>query len=412
MILKEETDIIKLVNEFKEKITEEKLSQYWQGFEKLPFAFYDDKKVYLANHNCPPKDFCQKDKIYIGNWRNEFIGNTSIYFEGEHVGIVNLDYLKLSSPSEKIYSLLIHEMFHAHQRKVNFQPDYNEIMFLKYPFTKENLTLRFMERKELLKAVFAIDKKLKNNAISKFISLREKRKELIGDIIKYELGLESNEGTARYVEFKALSMESELPKEFILSLFGEKLSEYPDDLDGFRHSCYSPGMYICLLLDYFASDWQGQFLKSKKHLYDFFLEKVEFEKLEIDITDFSYAEYLVSKNEEKKRDKFNEFNESDGYKLILKGEMRVTGFNPLNVTAIEDKILHGSFLKIQVGKNDFFINCPVLANHTEEFWNITEAVIFTTKPPVIDGEMIDIESIGLVSARLDKEDEMYYIYLT
>lgn len=203
-------DLLQTVKDLQREITTERLNRYWPGFHVLPFALYDARTVYLANHPNPPADFKFVDGVHIGPGRSEFIANTSIEFAGERIGIWNLDYFDPFIPPEEVYAKIIHEMFHAYQ-----------------------------ERTELLKAAFAPDPAERRGAVSRFVAYREKRKQYTGDSLNYELGLETYEGTAAYVEYQALRDRSDLPEPFLLAQYGRDLAGYPKDLEGFRFTCYS-----------------------------------------------------------------------------------------------------------------------------------------------------------------------------
>lgn len=409
MIIKHDSEIITLVEKLKREMNDKSFNQYWKGLHTLPFALYNDQNIYLANHCNPPDDFKKSGNIFSGKWRKEFLANTSIAFAGEMMGIYNLKYLPPFLPFEKIYSYIVHEIFHAFQTVKSFRVDYNEIMLIKYPFTIENIGLRMSERKELLNAVFAEDKDIKKGFIKKYISFREKRREIIGDFLNYELGVESIEGTASYVEYKAYSHKSELPQKFIISQFGKNLSGYPDDLKHLRLSCYSSGMFMCLLLDQNNIDWQEEYFESGLYLYDYFLDKIGLPRQDIHLTDFSYAEYLITEEEENKREKLKKFYNMCGHKLILCGDMLLAGLDPMNVRSIDEHVLHESFLIIKATDTELFFTGPVLARHNEDLKKIEEIIFFSNYLPQIDKEVVQIKDIGKIRAKVHMEKEVYYI---
>jgi len=416
MVFQGEKEKANLVEKIRSDINENVLNKYWKGFKTVPFALYDDEKIYLAYHDSPPAGFEKADNIYVGPWRQEFYANTMITFEGKEMGIFNIEHLNPTSPYEKVYSITIHEMFHAYQQKTGFidklQSKYDEFMFMKYPFTKENIELRVVEREELLNAVFSHEAKSKEKHIGRFIAAREKRKALLGDLINYELGLESMEGTATYVEYQACIDKTNLPKEFVISRYAENLAGYPENFNSFRHSCYSPGMFICLILDQAKLHWHEDYLTSGELLYDYLLKKVAVPKEEIELNNLSNAQYLANKEDRNKRDIIDNYLSSKGYKLVLIGDMSIGGFNPMQVVPYEDNILHQTFLKVNTKSQNIFINSPCLAKHGENPWKIEEVIFFSSEKPILVNDVIKVKGLGDLKAKVEMSNNAYYIYLS
>ncbi|WP_143609923.1 MULTISPECIES: hypothetical protein [unclassified Thermosipho (in: thermotogales)] len=85
------------------------------------------------------------------------------------------------------YSKIVHELFHGFQFLNKDKRFANEFLAFQYPFTLENIALKILERKYLLKSVFETNKQLKTEYVKKFISFREKRRHLINNFLDYEL---------------------------------------------------------------------------------------------------------------------------------------------------------------------------------------------------------------------------------
>lgn len=409
----ERDDVLRVVKGIQRWINEERLEQYWDGFSQFPFAFYDQKTVYLVNHPSPPEEFqplVEVDLVYVGKWRTEFMGNTSISFSGEAIAIINLDNIDPLIPFAKVVALMAHEMFHAFQQREDFWVEYSEWMFMKYSFTQKNLAWRLQEREELLKAVFAKDGEVRQYHLGRFVAWREKRKELLGDLINYELGVESNEGTATYVEYKVRADLSRLPQEFILAQYGQPLVGYPESLKGFRHSCYPAGMFICLLLDQIQSNWQKEYLASGGNLYEFLFERFDGQPTEVEVADLRLAEILVQREEEKKQGQLQQFQLSEGYKVVLSGDLQARFFNPMNITVLGNKILHGTFLGLLFGDDEIIIQGQSLSTHDlEDLINVSQVVFHGQHRPVVEDGQVKIEGIGRIRGELKREGETYYI---
>ncbi|WP_129407833.1 hypothetical protein [Marinitoga lauensis] len=243
MIFNNKEQIKQLARKIYKNINSNVLKDYWNDFKPLPVALYDKKEVYIIGFPNNLEGFKKENDIFIGKWNSKFLGNSAIKYDNIYIAIFDLTTLNEYTTFEKLYSLIVHEIFHGFQLTNNDKRFANEFLFFQYPFKTKNIALRLEERKYLLKAVFENNKK---ENIKKFISYREKRRELIKDFLNYELGLESIEGTATYVEFKALADISDLPEQFLLAQFGKNLNDI-FEYKNFRHSCYSSG---CILLYY------------------------------------------------------------------------------------------------------------------------------------------------------------------
>ncbi len=412
MNLHDRDGIFNVIKSLNKKLNDDLLNQYWKGYTKLPFALYDDQKIYLVGHKNPPKDFVEIDGVWVGDWRQGFVANTSVNFAGENIGIVNLNYLTPLTTRENLYALVVHEMFHAFQNNLNLSFQYSEWQFLKYPITVDNLALRVMEREELLKAVYASEFAIKKHHIARFISIRQQRRGILGELINYELGIESREGTATYVESKAYWEVSSLPDNFTLAMYGKNLSGYPENLKMFRTSCYSSGMFICLLMDQLELDWQKEFVESDKMLYDYFCSKIVYSIQSVEVTAVSPAEFLVNQEDKYRQTKLREFYYQKGYRVVLKGDIRITGFNPMMVIPLGDRVLHETFLGIDIAQQNFFIHNQVLSTHVSEDMQLLSALeIFVEYPPVVEGDLVKVSGVGELKGRVSLEDEVFNVHL-
>lgn len=364
-------EMCNLLRKCKKEIHPLKLSEYWKGFEASPIALYNKEEICVINHNSLPNNFVKlMEDIYIGKWNTSFLGNTAIDYSGQYMAIWNMNE---DIEYESLYAGIVHELFHSYQLKCGEERWANELLAVKYPYTKNNIALRLEERKKLLKAVFEKDDK-RLEYIKDFISCREQRKEEIQESLNYELALESIEGTASYVEYKAYLDKTKLPREFILSKYGKSLVEDNDGLLKFRESCYTTGLYMCILLDSLGVDWQEEYMNSKLYLYEFLLSKINvMEKTEVYIDDYSKAERMLKLLEEQKRKALYEFYKKEDKKITLEGNMMLACFDPMNVIPIDGLILHKNFIKLSNEKEEMYLNGPVLAKHNaENLWQILE----------------------------------------
>ena len=375
MDIRNKNEVIETLKKIYNKIRSGVLEKYWQGFKPFPIAFYDKNNVYIIGLSKTPEGFQKENDILIGKWNEKFIGNTAIKYEGDYIAIWDLTTLNDYTSYEKIYSNIVHEIFHGFQMINGDKRFANEFLFFQYPFNVENIALRLEERKYLLKSVFEEDK-IEN--IKYFISYREKRRELIKEYLNYELGLESIEGTATYVEYKALLDESSLPDVFLLSIFGEDLNKAVD-YNKFRQSCYSSGLYLSILLDYFKKGWKKEYSKSSMYLYDYFLENIDLipsKEISLSFEIKKISEMIIKKYNEYTEKEFEEFYTSERQMKILKGKYTLAAFDPMNIIKKENFLLHKNFLKVKEKDNEIFIPGPAISEFENEIWNINKIIYF------------------------------------
>lgn len=434
-------DVLGMIGGIQSFFTEERLERYWQGLGGVPFAFYDEQTVFLVNHPCPPDGFqpmSGMEQVYLGPWSNQFNANTNINFAGEEMGIIGLNDVDPTTSFAKIAALTAHEMFHAYQVKNNLI-NYNELTFFQYRFTKENLAYRVEEREELLRAVYATELESCLGHLRKFCGWRERRRELLGDLLQYELGVESMEGTATYVEYQVFKDLSGWPDEFILAQYCQTLAGYPKNLQQFRQSCFSPGFALCLLLDQLRPKWRQEVESTKELIYELLREQVVEgfsdpyaevgQKARKDVTidqlkkagtkgtteepvvlDWSRAEVVLARAEEKRKQELDQFWQTPGYRVVVRGLLQVRGFDPMNITILEGQLLHRRILLLHHEHGELMIQGQSLATTVvDNVMQVSEVTFFVSEEPESIGDVVKIEGVGELSGMLVQEKEVFYI---
>ncbi len=391
---------ITLAKDLLDLLKKNPLNEYWQGFTMVPFALYDSAEIVLCNIDPHDSSFTYVDGLYVGKWQDKFLGNTAIDFNGEYIAIWNLEDCGGISPElSSLYSCLSHEMFHCYQLKNNWTLWADEFLAVTYPYSEDSLSIRLMEMDILLEALKEDDPCKKKDLISKFIFIREERRKLIGKYLDYELALESCEGTATYVEFKALSRIENFSTLDHINSFIDRSKLH--DLSCFRSSCYSFGLLMALLLDQCYPSWHKEFTFSKLPLYDFFKSKSSFS---LDHNDFiidniykENAKQLLNTHLKKSENIITNFFNKDLYKIIVTGNLRISGFDPMNIVTYDKYVLHKNFLKV----NDWTILSEILTTPNEDFWTMNEIEFYSVdKPQILDKNTIwvnDVKFQGTVS---------------
>lgn len=406
MKIVEKSDRKEIILKLNDKISENNFDYYWKDFESFPLALYNSNEVYLVNYKKLPKGYYIDEKVAVGKPDEKFVGNTVINLEGQYTAIWDMDTLDEMINLDKLYSEVVHEMFHAYQFENGEKKFGNEVIYFTYKFTGEFLDLRMKERECLLKAVFEDDKAKKKKLISDFISIRECRRNIIGERINYEYGIESTEGTATYVEYKAFQKETNLPSKYIAARYGKELVEN-NDLRDFRASCYFSGMFIALIMDSLCENWQTSYDNSEMYLYDYFKCQIEWTPKDFVPQSNAYISYILRNYDNLIRKEITDFYINGGYNIILDGRFSITRFDPMNVISLDGRLLHKTFVMLN---NKYLIKEKTVTTYEENNVLTANSVEFFVKnaPLMIEGG-IYIEGIGYLKGKVVETTKGYIV---
>jgi hypothetical protein len=231
----------------------------WPGFnpQEIPAAIFDGNNTYLIHSVNPPSEFAPMDgkqgiSIYPGS-HPQIYGNGRIQLDGTWAATV---VLRERSPlTGNVYTprdlaaILLHEMFHVHQRLHYPKWAPNEAVLFSYPYdTPERLYLRRLEMKSFLRALNSLDDSEAKKWSAAALGYRDRRLSLLGqDRKQYEDELQRFEGLGNYVERTAASkpMASE-----------DRFQEFVPGI--IRDLGYLEGSWTAGLLDRLDPDWKHE----------------------------------------------------------------------------------------------------------------------------------------------------------
>ena len=379
------------LNQIAKDLTNTNVERYWPNFELVAYALYDENSIFLFNHprynNIPPK-------LYKILKRDEqFVGNTLILFDGYPTAIADME---LYDDYEGLFSILVHELFHGNQYIKEEKRFPDEMLGITYPLTKENVEIRNRERKNLYNALIETGISKKKQYLNEFISLREKRAEGIKEHLTYENLIESVEGPAWYVELKAFSEKSSLANDLILKKYGKTLINAVESTSNTRRSCYSSGLFMCLLLDELSSDWKESFLGTKTTLFelikllDIAPRKQTIEEVQISPETEAAVIFAV----ESRKKELDEFEAQIGTHLFIEGEIIALSFDPMNIVPFENRLLHKNYIKVRINNQEYLIQQPSLTYCADGLKNINKLLILLKDKPLETGDSLLIAGIG------------------
>ncbi|MCM1989131.1 hypothetical protein [Oceanirhabdus seepicola] len=387
--------------------------KYWSEFNKVPFAIYNEEQVCIIGHDTLPDTFtCIDDYIYIGEITDDFKGNTAIDFHGKKIAIVGLHYMGNIS-IQRLYSIVLHESFHVFQSKGDM--DYmcgDPLGILDYKFQVDNLFYRALERSNLDNAVNSSEKKDLFLYLDQFIQYRNNRiKSLEEAALHFEMGLETMEGTAAYLEIKALMKCSGKDLNAVLKTYEGTMKFTDKTLKNFRGDCYITGAYMGLILDRLDKDWTEKYNKYEKspYIYDFMIEVYNLYKEEENNTRYDYSlnedselrGFIVEeidKQERRKEKLFEEFKNGHEIKVSIKHNMRLCGYDPMNIDEIGNEILHKNFICVDIDGEKHCIFKPVIMEYENDRYNISKITLKVDKEPEDEDGFYIIEGLGKFAA--------------
>ncbi len=171
--------------ELKQRIDRVDFSSLWHGFRQTKFAVYNDTECFF-------------DGAYVEK-TGAFLANTAIQYNGEHIAIWYLP--EAPSDWDQLSASIIHEMFHAFQNASGESrwPDEKEAL-LHYQYSSDNLSAKLQEA-ELISALLNGDSSADFETLLQSRKTRSQKHPYEYD---YEARIEQIEGTANYVELRAL----------------------------------------------------------------------------------------------------------------------------------------------------------------------------------------------------------------
>lgn len=188
----------------------------YPGFHLYRFALYDAQSICLEGRILP--------------YDPAFRGCTSIEYEGEQMAIWNEEMVPIDD-IEYHASQLVHEMFHAFQEDMGWHFDVDELAFLRYPKTMENLASKCQEARMLVAARGGDEE-----AWKAFAGIRAWRLSRCPDFVRQEIALEELEGSAEYIGLKALRMLHP-------GKYGEAMREQTEIVRDLETLCTKPRRY-------------------------------------------------------------------------------------------------------------------------------------------------------------------------
>ncbi|OOR16026.1 peptide ABC transporter permease [Bacillus cereus] len=399
-----------ILNRMKQDINMELLYKLWPDFKRAAFALYDDEYVYVYVFHHPLFLTEDDDGYTVLNWNEQFKGDTFIIFKDYPTAIVNMNRYR---DYESLFAIVVHELFHCYQYLNGESRFPNESLGFQYPILEENIELRNKERICLYDAVHCKSQAEKNNYIKQFIELREQRANFMKEeFVTYECMVESIEGPAWYVEMNTYNTVCNNDESETLRKYSRLILDAYEANCNIRKSCYSSGMFLCLLLDEILPEWKTSFFNSDKSLYAFLKQNINVDlDLNNEITISNETKQMIHFVQNERDKDFKEFNEKKGYHLYIIGDIKLNMFNPMNVNLKGNKALHKTFVSVSIHNKTYMLNQPVLASFEEDYKNMKQVHIIMNEKPVEKNNSWNVVGIGDIEAEYEEVENSLFLYL-
>ena len=347
----------------------------WHGFSKRKYAIYNEEKVYINDNTGIEMDLVKEKSYFVGKRDERFIGNSIALIGDEYIAIFNVDSIPKTTSNLELAPLIIHEMFHCFQMESGEKRYPNDLLGIDYPITVENIRIRTLEREYLLEAAFEQDKEKKLKRLRDFFNLRNKREKLLGDMMDYEKAIESLEGAAVYVEYKARNQLNKNNGDSTNAKYIDEFTKISEENLKIRYSSYIQGLLLGLIADEFIENWNETFLNSELFLSDFLKETLKILAVDLDYKykNIDEIEKHIHIWNSKKDILFEEFNKVARENIMTKG-FQVIAFDPMNMIKRDNEVIHKNFLKVKIGESEKIIKGPVKAKLGESIFDVKSII--------------------------------------
>ncbi|ATP39961.1 hypothetical protein CSE16_07800 [Solibacillus sp. R5-41] len=374
------------INQMIQRQTPEFLHTIWPNFKKVAFAIYDENDVYVFHHPKFPNE--QYFKIPKDE---RFIADGLLIFEDYPTAIVDKNRYETFP---QLMAIVVHELFHGFQYLQDEKRFPNEISGVMYTEDAQNIAYRVKERALLADAILLKNEFEKLQALKQFIAIRKKRAILFSEFVQYEQLMESIEGPAFYCELKTYLLVTNQTVDDVFHLYGKSLIDAKESMLAIRKSCYDSGLFICLALDKWRPDWKEQFFDEQLTVFEL-LEQIGDFNIDVEVECNEDAYTIAEIMNQHKEQQVQQFFNNNNYLVEIKGPLKITSVDPMNMTHWHDNVLHKHFVKIKLQEKEVTLLQPVLTRICDgDLWHISSIQFYSTEKPTVKRNKHIIRELG------------------
>ncbi|NBJ15066.1 MAG: hypothetical protein FNP40_05745 [Dehalobacter sp. 4CP] len=304
----------------------------WPGFHVFPFALYDDQ------------DVCFSDRPPVP-WDSRFLGNTAIDLNGEAVAIWSMKESPISDETV-LASKLVHEMFHAFQKKSGETRWADEREGLRYIYDSENMCKKFMENFHLGGFSYSFSR----DTWRILMAFRNARAAAFPNAVRYESQIETIEGIAQFVEYSVLRILDIGKYRMAVQRLSEVLND-PKKLFPIRNTCYNSGTMMCIVAEENGISFRHQIGRESRMLSEILGEGIppHDHKVKIQTVVFEREAFLSERHA-----KVESFFRNA--RIVAEGKMELAGFDPMNGFLDGNRLFSPGFLLVKDASGSRFFS--------------------------------------------------------
>lgn len=321
--------LLRLHSAIAQRISTLDFTALWPNFSPCSFALYTDELIALDTQVIP--------------YSPEFIGNTTIPYNGEQIAIWNIpdDFQDDSDVLDNLAGGIVHEMFHAFQVTSGDTRYPNDLKLMCWEPTLQELQMRRTEIFALVNAVTQPIVQLAEESLVHFATARFERLKLADNGLCEELAIECLEGLAEYVGMKALRQLNSMAWEEKYQKHLETCLNEEAHLSP-RTSGYAAGTLFFLLLQRF------DLIDTLKSIRDDgktpYFEQIDWQRFGVNATEMRLA-YIYDNHLKKRQLAIEQFLANDHRFAPFDGT--IVGYDPINTTRHNDLLLCNHFAMLK-----------------------------------------------------------------
>ena len=320
-----------LYKSINDRLDDINFTQIVKGFNRCSFAIFNDEKAVIDGKTISKP--------------SQFVANSVADYNGPLVATYYHEFLP--NNLDKATALIVHEMYHAFQfGKMDYKMllmNNSEKNGMFYDYSIDTITLKY---NEVMCLIDAYSNK-SGEDYRRFLSVRKVRQDNYPKALLYENATELIEGTATYVEMKALEQLDE-------DLFMQEVEQTVYSLGNIesyfsiRELSYKVGALMLLTLDELKIDFDnvidGESFISDSYKYDYLEPEI---RSRVEIKD------KVKKKSMENKAAIDQFFSKDYCKIDFD---KVIGYNPMGIIRSEDKLLVKFLVIIEVDGEEHTLN--------------------------------------------------------
>lgn len=388
-------------------------NELWPGWDPTatPLAIHKrGEMAVLVGHPKPPAGFQPNPTPLVSapvfvssSTQGMVLANTAAPFGGVLTSFIGYNSLMDPPNKEDAVALGLHELFHAHERKISPQKFGNVLVFLwgDYPeFSAKNRVMLGLEAEALYRAAKATDPADVQRHAAEFLGLRqERRKDVSKEAAQFESGEESNEGLCNYIEYRVL--DAAYPQRTDLRDKRLQALMETNNLPRVRDRFYPMGMAIALVLDRLRPGWKKEFETTDALLDELLAKSVTPQPVVRDLGAMIYNQkQALDKRADEGSRRLGVLLNS-GFKVTVeigdrKNSLQLRGFDPYGAVQLTPDHVAYTYLVLEMpGTKLEFAGVPVIYEKLQDvFWCIVPEETVQEALKKMDGEKLVLAGKG------------------